>query len=43
MEMKWHPIENGDLKRAMLDDFEEAYCNEARANYEMLIKSMMEE
>ena len=31
------------IVNTMLDDFEEAYRKEARANYERLIKSMMEE
>lgn len=31
------------MVQTMLDEFEEAYCKEARANYERLIKSLREE
>ena len=31
------------MVQTMLDEFEEAYCKEARASYESLIKSMREE
>lgn len=31
------------MVQTMLDEFEEAYCKEARANYGRLIKSLREE
>lgn len=31
------------MVQTMLDEFEEAYCKEAMANYERLIKSLREE
>lgn len=31
------------MVQTMLDEFEEAYCKEVRANYERLIKSLGEE